>query len=179
MFDFDAGKLIVIGIVALIVIGPKELPGMLRQLGQMMGKLRRMAGEFQGQFMDAMKEAEIDTLKEEAQKLTESVKNQAGFGEINDLNAEIGNLDASIKAEIEDRPQVDPSTLASDDNTFAAPTPSVTTLDLPPVPETPMPEVADFMGEPVAAPAPVPAAAPAPKPVIAHADPVPTLKDLA
>ena len=42
MFDFDAGKLIVIGLVALIVIGPKELPRVLRQIGQAIGKLRRM-----------------------------------------------------------------------------------------------------------------------------------------
>ena len=44
MFDIGWGELLLIGIVALIVIGPKELPGALRTLGQWMGKLRRMAG---------------------------------------------------------------------------------------------------------------------------------------
>ena len=57
MFDFDAGKLIVIGIVALVAIPSKDLPRVLRQLGQLTGKMRRMAAEFQGQFMDAMREA--------------------------------------------------------------------------------------------------------------------------
>ena len=49
MFDIGWGELVVIGIVALIAIGPKELPTVLRTLGQFMGKVRRMANGFQGQ----------------------------------------------------------------------------------------------------------------------------------
>jgi Tat protein translocase TatB subunit len=60
MFDIDAGKLIIVGIVALIVIGPKELPRVMLQVGQAAAKMRRMAAEFRSQFMDAMREAEID-----------------------------------------------------------------------------------------------------------------------
>ena len=59
MLDFGAGELVVIGVVALVAIGPKELPGVLRTIGQMVGKMRRMAGDFQGQFNDAMREAEF------------------------------------------------------------------------------------------------------------------------
>ena len=59
MFDIGWGELLLIGIVALIAIGPKELPGVLRTLGQWMAKLRRMASEFQGQFQEAMREAEM------------------------------------------------------------------------------------------------------------------------
>ena len=58
MFEIGWGELLIIGIVALIAIGPKELPGVLRTLGQWMSKLRRMASEFQGQFQEAMREAE-------------------------------------------------------------------------------------------------------------------------
>ena len=65
MFDFDAGKLIVIAIVALIAIPSKDLPRVLMQLGRMLGQLRRMGAEFQGQLMDAMREAELDHLKKE------------------------------------------------------------------------------------------------------------------
>ena len=71
MFDIGWGELLVIGIVALVVIGPKELPALLRTLGQGMAKLRRMAAEFQSQFNDAMREAELDELKKQAEKLTE------------------------------------------------------------------------------------------------------------
>ena len=74
MFDLDAGKLIIIGIVALVVIGPKELPRVMRQVGQAIGKLRRMAADFQGQFMDAMKEADIEDLKKEINAVAESTK---------------------------------------------------------------------------------------------------------
>src|SRR3954447_7170606 len=63
MFDISWGKIVIIGVVALIFIGPKELPSVLRMVGQWMGKMRRMAAEFQGQFQDAMREAEMADLK--------------------------------------------------------------------------------------------------------------------
>ena len=63
MFDISWTELMVIGVVALIAIGPKELPGVLRTVGQWAGKARRMAGEFQGQFREAMREAEMAELK--------------------------------------------------------------------------------------------------------------------
>ena len=65
MFDFDVGKLLVFGIVALAVIPPKDLPRVMRTVGQYVGKMRRMAAEFQGQFMDAMKEADLESVKKE------------------------------------------------------------------------------------------------------------------
>ena len=65
MFDIGWSELLLIGIVALIAIGPKELPGALRTLGRSISKIRRMAAQFQGQFQDAMREAEIDQLKKD------------------------------------------------------------------------------------------------------------------
>ena len=73
MFDIGWSELVVIGIVALIAIGPKELPTVLRTLGQYMGKVRRMASEFQGQFQEAMREAELVELKKQAEDLKSSV----------------------------------------------------------------------------------------------------------
>ena len=69
MFDIGWSELVVIAVVALIAIGPKELPGVLRMVGQWMGKLRRMASEFQGQFNEAMREAEMDDLKKQVDEL--------------------------------------------------------------------------------------------------------------
>ena len=63
MFDIGWSELLVIGVVALIAIGPKELPGVLRSMGQWMGKVRRMANDFQDQFREAMREAEVADLK--------------------------------------------------------------------------------------------------------------------
>jgi sec-independent protein translocase protein TatB len=63
MFDIGWSELVVIAVVALIAIGPKELPGVLRMVGQWMGKARRMASDFQGQFNEAMREAEMADIK--------------------------------------------------------------------------------------------------------------------
>ena len=91
MFDFDAGKIIVIGVVALVVIGPKELPRVMRQVGQTVGKLRRMAGEFQAQFMEAMREAEMADVKEEMSKIAETAKIDVAFDPVRHIRNEIGN----------------------------------------------------------------------------------------
>jgi sec-independent protein translocase protein TatB len=71
MFDIGWGELVVIGIVALVVIGPKELPGVVRTIGQSIAKLRRMASDFQSQFNEAMREAELADLKKDAEKMIE------------------------------------------------------------------------------------------------------------
>ena len=83
MFDIGWGELVVIGVVALIAIGPKELPGALRTLGQWMGKVRRMAAEFQNQFNEAMREAEMADLKQQVDSLT------SGFDPIETARKEI------------------------------------------------------------------------------------------
>src|SRR5947209_5844572 len=89
MFDFDAGKLIVIGVVALIVIGPKELPRVLRQLGQAYSKMRRMAADFQGQFMDAMREAELDDIKKDLQAVGDAAKIDVNFNPVADIKQQV------------------------------------------------------------------------------------------
>jgi sec-independent protein translocase protein TatB len=73
MFDIGWSEIVVIGVVALIVIGPKELPGVLRAIGQWTTKIRRMAGEFQSQFQEAMREAEMADLKKEVDAATKSM----------------------------------------------------------------------------------------------------------
>jgi sec-independent protein translocase protein TatB len=74
MFDFDFGKLMVVAIVALAVIPPKDLPRVMRTVGQVVGKMRRMAAEFQGQFMDAMREADLDSVRKELEALNDKAK---------------------------------------------------------------------------------------------------------
>jgi len=71
MFDFGIGytELVVIAVAAIIVIGPKDLPRVLRALGKTMGKLRGMAREFQGHLDDAMREAGLDEVKKDLQSL--------------------------------------------------------------------------------------------------------------
>ena len=79
MFDFDAGKMMLFGIVALAVIPPKDLPRVLRTVGKYVGQVRRMATDFQGQFMDAMKEVELDSVKKEIQSINDAAKIDTSF----------------------------------------------------------------------------------------------------
>ncbi len=63
MFDIGWSELLVVGVVALIVIPPKDLPGALRNAGRAVGKLKEMAGQFRSQFNEAMREAEIHEIR--------------------------------------------------------------------------------------------------------------------
>lgn len=62
--------MLVIACVAIIVVGPKELPGMLRAFGKTIGKIKRMAGDFQRQVDDAIREADLDDVKDMAKNKT-------------------------------------------------------------------------------------------------------------
>jgi sec-independent protein translocase protein TatB len=70
MFDLGWGELLLIGIVALVVIGPKELPHAFRTLGQWMGKARALAREFQTHIDDLMRESQVDDMKREFNDMT-------------------------------------------------------------------------------------------------------------
>ena len=89
MFDIGWGELLVIGVVALIAIGPKELPGVLRTTGQWMGKIRRMASDFQDQFKEAMREAEMDDLKKKVDEMASTAKIYTNFDPIGTVRNEI------------------------------------------------------------------------------------------
>ena len=95
MFDIGWSELVVIAVVALIAIGPKELPGVLRMVGQWIGKARKMAGEFQGQFQEAMREAEMADIKK-------------SFDEVKDAATGIasGNIMTSLQKDVSDSLQI-------------------------------------------------------------------------
>ncbi|MBA3069816.1 MAG: twin-arginine translocase subunit TatB [Hyphomonas sp.] len=65
-------EIIVLGLAALIFIGPKDLPMLMRKLGQIIGKGRRMASEFQAAFDDIARQSELDELKKEIEALKRS-----------------------------------------------------------------------------------------------------------
>ena len=109
MFDIGWGELLLIGIVALIVIGPKELPGALRTLGQWMGKLRRMAGEFQGQFQEAMREAELADLKKQVDDMTTQAQSYANFDPVGEVRKELESTQQQIESAITHTPPAEAS----------------------------------------------------------------------
>lgn len=148
MFGLNWGELVVIGIVALIAIGPKELPTVLRTLGQWMGKIRRMANEFQTQFNEALREAEFADLKKHADELSISV-------------AEIGKIDpiADVQRDVErsfQEPHGAPATDIGNPAPVTAHPSSLPPIDVP-LPEPPAPVTHEDLAPAETAPAKEPA----------------------
>ncbi|WP_421724100.1 Sec-independent protein translocase protein TatB [Bauldia sp.] len=93
MLDISWAELLFIAVVAIIVIGPKDLPRALRAVGQWTGKARRMAGDFQRQFNEAIREAELDTVKDQ-------VTNIGKIDPVGSVRKEIGKVEAGIKGDL-------------------------------------------------------------------------------
>jgi sec-independent protein translocase protein TatB len=72
MFDIGWSELLVIAAVAIIFVGPKDLPRMMRTIGQYMAKVRAMAREFQTSFEDLARETELDELRKEVTGLRDA-----------------------------------------------------------------------------------------------------------
>src|SRR5215218_10708637 len=101
MFDIGWSELVVIAVVALIAIGPKELPAVLRTIGQWMGKARKMASEFQGQFQEAMREAEMAELKQSFDEVKEAATGFTSGNVMTSLEKDVGN---ALRIEGVDKP---------------------------------------------------------------------------
>ncbi|WP_291685785.1 Sec-independent protein translocase protein TatB [Bradyrhizobium sp.] len=127
MFDIGWSEIAVIAVVALIAIGPKELPGVLRMVGQWMGKARKMAAEFQGQFQEAMREAEMADLKKSFDEVKEAA---SGFTSGNLMTSLEKDVSKALDIDVLDKPA------ASATDTPAVEPPVTPTTPEPPIPET-------------------------------------------
>src|SRR5689334_9624258 len=98
MFDISWTEFLLIGIVALIVIGPKELPAVMRSLGQWSRKIRSLAADFQNQFHEAMREAEMADLKKQVDDMASDIKSYDPLKDVRaDVEAMGKDLDDKIK----------------------------------------------------------------------------------
>jgi sec-independent protein translocase protein TatB len=129
MFDIGWSELVVIAVVALIAIGPKELPGVLRMVGQWMGKARKMAAEFQGQFQEAMREAEMADLKKSFDEVKEAATGFTSGNIMTSLEKDVGN---ALRIDDIDKPATDTPVTSNDALAAPADTPAA---------EAPIPEV--------------------------------------
>ncbi|MBI3706097.1 MAG: twin-arginine translocase subunit TatB [Proteobacteria bacterium] len=152
MLDFSWGQIVLVGAAALIFIGPKELPGALRTLGQWMGKARAMAREFQGNIDEMIRESELDQLKKEVQKI------------------ESGELAREIEQTIDPKGEMSKALAAPDISLEPSTgTPSAATIEPPattttnPFGETPPPNAAASETIPAASETPPAAATPPPR----------------
>jgi sec-independent protein translocase protein TatB len=110
MFDIGWSELVVIAVVALIAIGPKELPGVLRMVGQWMGKARKMAAEFQGQFNEAMREAEMADLKKTFDDVKDAAKDLSSNNIMTSLQKDVSDAMTVDKIDHIDTPVTTPTT---------------------------------------------------------------------
>lgn len=116
MFDIGWSEFAVIAVVALIAIGPKELPGVLRMVGQWVGKARKMAGEFQGQFQEAMREAEMADLKKSFDEVKEAATGFASGDVMTSLQK-----DVSSALSVDEKPAEAAGTISSSEETSNPP----------------------------------------------------------
>ncbi len=150
MFDIAWSEMVVIGAVALVVIGPKDLPKALRACGEFVGKVKRMAAEFQGQFNDAMREAEIHELKKQVEDVGGTVQSatKVDFNPIQTIRDEIKDIRTSATGATAG------ATVAAASEATVTPAPPVADPVIPP-PDMPPPVNLSEFAPPAAAEIPV------------------------
>jgi sec-independent protein translocase protein TatB len=119
MFDIHSGKLLILGIVALIVIGPKDLPALLRTVGKYMGIIKRQAAEFRAQFEEAMRDSELQQLKKDVETMGQEAE------------ASMRAAEQSVEKEIAGASQGVDAAVALDANTATDPAAAGLTLESP------------------------------------------------
>jgi sec-independent protein translocase protein TatB len=87
------GEFIIVAAIALIVVGPKDLPKLLRQLGRFVGKMRAMADDFKASFEDMARQSELDELRKEV----EAMRTQNASSMFSDVHKEVQALDSEVR----------------------------------------------------------------------------------
>src|SRR5579863_8823447 len=139
MFDIGWSEFAVIAVVALIAIGPKELPGVLRMVGQWVAKARKMAGEFQGQFQEAMREAEMADLKKSFDEVKEAASSFTSGNLMTSIEKNFGAAlptDDVVKPAVAatETPAIEAQATSSVDTTSNVDAPGTSNLDAPVTP---------------------------------------------
>jgi sec-independent protein translocase protein TatB len=132
MFDLTSSKLLILAIVALLVVGPKDLPLLLRTVGKYLGMIRRHANEFRAQLDEAVREAELHELKKDFEEVGREVKSTVDAG----VRAIETETDATKRA-IEGTPASPSDTSATP---ASAPASEAAAPETPQLPEKQLPE---------------------------------------
>lgn len=107
--DIGASELMIIAIVALIVVGPKDLPVLLRKLGQFTAKLRGMAAEFRSSFDEMARQSELEELRREVDAMR-----KGQFGAAEDARSAVADIEqtfAEVGVEMNRAPGEAPSSV--------------------------------------------------------------------
>lgn len=165
MFDIGWPELLVVAIVLIVVVGPKDLPPMLRAFGRTTKKLRAMASEFRGQFDEALREADLDDVK----KTFDDARKLNPMQSIRDAVNPLKDTAKDIKADLEKAVNT-PSSTPQEPQKMSAPEPTMKLADGPPEfkPDAPAAKPGEGSGKPASKPAAA-AKAPAAKPAATKA----------
>ncbi len=106
--------MLVVAVVMILVVGPKDLPGMLRTIGKSVGNVRRMASDFQRQFSDALKESEFDEIKKDLTQATSIPNplddiNKSAEEMMENLNFDPDDADDAIASDILETKPITPA----------------------------------------------------------------------
>lgn len=110
MFDLGWGELLVVGAVALVVLGPKELPNALRTITNLTKSARRLAGEFQSGINEIVREAELEDARKAAQSMTKGSISKAiekAVDPTGEMKTTVSSLEKDVK-QIKSEPQISP-----------------------------------------------------------------------
>ncbi|HBF31788.1 Sec-independent protein translocase protein TatB [Rhizobium sp.] len=142
MLDIGWSELLVIAVVLIVVVGPKDLPPMLRAFGKMTTRLRKTAGEFRAQFDEALREADMDDLRQtigDAQKLNPANALREAINPLRQMGADI-KADLQRSTQVDHFPPADVSGISSADDPLVP----MTDADFPPLGTIGDPESARF-----------------------------------
>ena len=109
MFDIGWTEMLVVAVVAIIFVAPKDLPGMLRTFGQVIKRVRGMAGDFQKQMDTALKDAELDGIKDTLNDVRSMDPTKSIKDKLNPLKSDLEAVDDDINTSIEPRKPNPPS----------------------------------------------------------------------
>jgi sec-independent protein translocase protein TatB len=138
MFDIAWSELFVILVVALIVVGPKDLPKLMRKVGQWTGRARSMADQFRRSFDDMARQAELDELRSQVSKMKSAVTNPMTEADYAALGIDFPKDPLGVKAQIEEV-GASPPVFDQPPTAVSAPAPAAPAGIAPAVPETAAP----------------------------------------
>ncbi len=143
MFDIGWSELLVIAVVLIVVVGPKDLPPMIRAFGKTMAGLRKMAGDFRTQFDEALKEADMDDVRQ----TISDVRNLNPTNSLRDAMNPLRQLGNEIKSDLQ-------KATAAPDGLSSTPAPATSEPVAPlvsvPEPEMKLPDAPPVVAAPAA-----------------------------
>lgn len=136
MLDIGWSELILIGVIALIVVGPKDLPEMFRTLGRFTAKAKSMAREFSSAMSDMAKEAQVDDVARDLRNITSP--KALGLDAVKNAATKFESWDPMKTVKLKDQPTTASAKAVS--KPAPVPEPPKPVVVAPPVPEKPQPK---------------------------------------